>query len=181
MSPVPFAMCRTPAMLAFAGSLLLGLPAVNLAQGTPGLTIFSGVERKNELGYHLDFGGQRGGFDRYHLEIPARKLELAVGQFTITYPDHYDGKFDLDEIEVRVKTGRKYERWPVDEVEWDEENYVINIYPLEPVPAGYKVNLVFSNVKNPDFGGTYYFHCQILPPGDIPLLRYVGTWILSIG
>jgi hypothetical protein len=41
--------------------------------------------------------------------------------------------------------------------------------------------LVFSDVKNPPTGGMYYFNCEILSPGDVPLRRYVGTWILNIG
>jgi len=68
---------------------------------------------------------------------------------------------------------------PLQEVVWDKENRLVEIYPQEPVPAGSKVELVFSNVKNPSFGGTYYFNCH-LSPGDVPLRRYLGTWILSI-
>ncbi|MFM6244668.1 MAG: DUF2808 domain-containing protein, partial [Dolichospermum sp.] len=40
--------------------------------------------------------------------------------------------------------------------------------------------LVLSNVQNPSFGGVYYFNCRVLSPGDVPLLRYIGTWIISI-
>lgn len=181
MSSARFSMRQIVPALMLAGGLIVGLPTINLAQtGLPGFTIFSGVKRENELGYRLDFGGRRRGWDRYHLRIPAKKLDLAVAQFTITYPNHYEGKFDMDEVEIRVKSGKKYESWPVDEVEWDPENQVITIYPLEPVPAGNKVDLVFSNVKNPSSGGTFYFNCQVLSPGDVPLLRYIGTWIINI-
>jgi len=55
---------------------------------------------------------------------------------------------------------------PLQEVKWDKENHLIEIYPQEPVPANSRVELVFSNVKNPNFGGTYYFNC--LSP-DVPL------------
>ncbi|MHC5728221.1 MAG: DUF2808 domain-containing protein, partial [Nostoc sp.] len=80
------------------------------------------------------------------------------------------------EIEVRVR-GKAV---PLSEVKWDKEAKLINIYPQEPVPAGSPVELVLSNVQNPAFGGVYYFNCQVLSPGDVPLLRYMGTWILSI-
>jgi hypothetical protein len=101
---------------------------------------------------------------------------LAVSQFAISYPDYYKGKFDKDEIEVRIKD----KKVPLQEVVWDKENHLVEIYPQEPVPAGSRVELVFSNVKNPASGGTFYFNCQVLSPGDVPLLRYVGTWIVNI-
>jgi hypothetical protein len=163
--------------VAVASCLLAGLPAISWAQSNPGLTIFSGVRRENILRYYLDYGGRPNGWDRYRLRIPAKKMELGVAQFAISYPDYYDGKFDPDAIEVRVDG----ESLPLSEVNWDKENHLVQIYMEEPVPAGEKVELVFSNVKNPPFGGTYYFECRVLTPGDVPLPRYLGTWILSIG
>lgn len=169
-------MRRLFATLAVSGLLLTGFPIVSIAQSLPGLTIFSGVKRENELPFKLDFGGQANGWDRYRLRIPAKKLNLAVAQFSISYPDYYRGKFDKDKIEVRIK-GKKV---PLQEVIWDKENRKVEIYPQEPIPAGSRVELVFSNVKNPNSGGTFYFNCQIQTPGDVPLLRYLGTWIVSI-
>ncbi len=163
--------------VAVAGCLLMGVSARSWAQSNTGLTIFSGVERQNQLSYFLDFGGRADGWDRYRLRIPAKKMELGVAQFAISYPDYFDGKFDTDKIEVRVK-GKSV---PLTEVNWDKENHVIQIYLQEPIPAGSSVELVFSNVKNPPMGGTYYFNAQILTPGDVPLPRYLGTWILTIG
>lgn len=163
--------------VAVVGCLLFGSAASTWGQANEGLTIFSGVRRENQLGYHLDYDGRPGVWDRYRLRIPAKKMELGVAQFAVSYPDYYDGKFDTDEIEVRVK-GKAV---PLAEVNWDKENHVIQIDLEEPIQAGNKVELVFSNVKNPPFGGIYYFNCNILTPGDIPLPRYIGTWIVSIG
>ncbi|MGB7439530.1 MAG: DUF2808 domain-containing protein [Coleofasciculaceae cyanobacterium] len=172
---------RLVSSIAITGCFLTGVAASSLAQSNSGLTIFSGVRRENILGYHLDFGGRPGNWDRYRLRIPAKKMELGVAQFTVTYPDYYDGKFDTDRIEVRTKKGKKTENIPVSEVNWDKENQLIQIYLEEPIPARQKVELVFSNVKNPRFGGTFYFEARALTPGDVPLPRYLGTWIVSIG
>jgi DNA-directed RNA polymerase subunit L len=103
-------------------------------------------------------------------------MELGVAQFAISYPDYFDGKFNPNKIEVRVKN----KSVKLSEVKWDKENHIIQIYLEEPISAGNKVELVFNDVKNPAFGGIYYFNCQILTPGDIPLPRYLGTWELSI-
>ena len=157
--------------------LLTGFSASSWAQSNPGFTLWGGVARENQLNYYLDFGGRPDGWDRYRLRIPARRLELGVAQIAISYPDYFDGKFDPKRVEVRAK-GKKV---AISEVKWDKENHVIQIELEEPVQAGNNLEIVFSNVKNPPFGGMYYFNAQVLTPGDVPLPRYVGTWILSIG
>jgi hypothetical protein len=162
--------------LAVTSCLLTSFSATTWAQSLPGLTLFSGVKADNQLPYRLDFGGQTNSTDRYILRLPAQKMKLAVAQFAITYPDYYKGSFDTKSVEVLVK-GKKV---ALSEVKWDKAGGVIQIFPQEPVRAGQKVELVFSNVENPSFGGVYYFRCQVLSPGDVPLLRYIGTWIISI-
>ena len=171
---------RTPlrllSALAVTSCLLAGNPAITQAQGLPGFTLFSGVKGDNQLSYRLDFGGQPDGWDRYRLRISNKKLKIAVAHFVISYPEYYKGSFDDKNIEVRVKD----KKVPLSAVKWDKENHVIEIYPQEAVPAGSNVELVLSNVKNPNFGGVFYFNCSVQSPGDVPLSRYIGTWIISI-
>ncbi len=162
--------------LALSSSVITGLPYLVMAQSNPGLTIFSGVERENILNYHLDFGGKANGIDRYRLRIPSKKLTQGVDRFFISYPGYYSGKFDVDKIEVRINGNSL----PLRDVIWDEESRIIEIALEEPIVESRKVELVFSNVKNPRFGGTFYFQCQILTPGQVPLRLHLGTWIVSI-
>ena len=146
-------MRRLLSAVAVTGFLLTGVPAITVAQGLPGLTLFSGVKSENQLSYRLDFGGQTNDWDRYRLRIPAKKLKMAVEKFVISYPDYYDGEFDTDEIEIKV--GRKKGKTiAVSEVKWDKEGKVLEIYPKEPIPAGKSVELHLDNVRNPDFPGT---------------------------
>lgn len=174
-------MRRLFSAIAVTGFLLAGMPAaITSAQGLPGLTLFSGVKSEHQLSYRLDFGGQRNDSDRYRLRISGKKLKMATEKFVIAYPDYYDGEFDTDEVEIKVgrKRGKKV---AVSEVKWDKEGKVIEIYPKEPIPAGKSVELILSNVENPDFPGTFYFNCLIQSPGDkTALTRYVGTWIIGI-
>ncbi len=162
--------------LAISSCLLTGLPYFVSAQSNPGLTIFSGVDRQNILNYHLDFGGKANGWDRYRLRIKGKKLTEGVARFFISYPDYYNGKFDVDKIEVRMN-GKSL---PLREVIWDEESRIIEIDLLEPILESKQVELVFSNVRNPSNGGTFYFQCQVLTPGQVPLRLQIGTWIISI-
>lgn len=163
--------------LAIAGCLVVGLPIISLAQGLPGLTIFGGVKGEDNLNYRLDYGGRSGSWDRYRLRIPAKKMKLAVAQFAISYPDYYKGEFDPKKVEILFK-GKSV---ALQEVNWNKENHLLEIYPVDPVPAGGDVEIQLSNVRNPNFGGMFYFNCQIISPGDVPLLRYLGTWVISIG
>jgi hypothetical protein len=168
---------RLFSIFAIVACLTPGLAAVVQAQGTPGFTIFSGVDRDNQLGYKLDYDGRLGVRDRYHLRVPARKLEFAVSKLAISYPDTFEGRFDADAIRVEA-AGKEV---AIDEATWDEENRVIEIYPAEPIPADTRLEIVLSNVYNPTRVGTHYFNASVQSPGDLPLLRYVGTWIISIG
>jgi Protein of unknown function (DUF2808) len=163
--------------LAVVGCLLTGLSAVSLAQGLPGLTIFSGVDRENQLGYRLDFGGEISRPDRYRLRIPQRKMTLAASEFIVAYPETYNGEFNPKKVVVKVD-GEEIE---LESVNWDQENRVIEIYPKENVAADTRVEIILSDVQNPRRIGTHYFNALVRSPGDVPLNRYLGTWILSIG
>jgi hypothetical protein len=161
--------------LALATTIVTSIPQEINAQSNPGLTIFSGVDRENILNYHLDFGGNEDSWDRYRLRVPAKKINEGVAKFFISYPDYFDGKFDTNKIEVRAE-GKAL---PLREVVWDKESRIVEIDLEQPFVEGKKVEIVFSNVKNPS-SGTFYFHCQVLTPGQVPVRLHVGTWILSI-
>lgn len=166
---------RLFSILAISGCLLTGLPILAWAGGNAGLTLFGGVKREDILNYVLQFGGRPGQWDRYKLYVPAKKLTQGASKFFISYPDHFNGKFDTDSIEVRVRG----EAVPLKEVFWDKESRLLEIDLEQAIEASTKVDIVLSNVKNPDFG-TYYFVCDALVAGDIPVRLYLGTWIVSI-
>lgn len=161
-----------------AGVLAIAPPLQSWAQSNsnPGLTIFSGVKRENILDYHLDFGGQAGEWDRYRLRISPNKLPFSVTQFHVSYPDYYKGKFDTDKIEVRIDG----EPLPVSDISWNKEEHLVSISLEEPIDPEQEIALVFSNVKNPRFGGTFYFNAQVDVANDVAIRRYVGTWIIDI-
>ncbi|NJN48766.1 MAG: DUF2808 domain-containing protein [Alkalinema sp. RL_2_19] len=158
------------------GCLAFGAAALRppSAMAQNGLTIFSGVEKGQELSYSTDYGARPNQTDRYYLKVSKAKMELAVSKFVVTYPDYFDGKFNPDDVEITVN-GKSV---AIEEVNWDKDNYRLEIYPKEAVPAKTDVELVLSDVTNPD-GGMYYLNCLIQAPGDVPILRNLGTWIMS--
>jgi hypothetical protein len=160
--------------IACTGCLAVAVPAIVTAQGLPGITIFSGVESKNRLDYRLDYG-TRNMWDRYVLRVSGKKLQQAVYQFTISYPDYYKGKFDPEEIKVISKG----EEVALEKVDWNKENHLLQITLKEPLEPNKKAEIVLGNVKNPDVG-TYYFNCRVLASTGVPNAIYVGTWEISI-
>lgn len=168
-----FLLRRTALAGTIATLTVLSLPVITHSQG---LTIFSGVPAEKQLSSRVDFGGNPSAFDRYRLRIDKKKMKLAAAQFVIDYPDYFDGKLDPKNVELYVN-GKKV---ALQEVKWDEENFFIELFPQEPVPAGSSVEIMLSNVKNPRNNGMYYFNCRVLTPGDAPLLRDIGTWIIEI-
>lgn len=163
--------------LALSGLAVGGVHTIVNAQGTPGLVIF-GDRDVDILSYYLDFGGIADNRDRYRLRIPKKKLTNGATQFTISYPDYFDGKFDTDKIEVRVN-GEKDQSLALKNVVWDEENHFIQIDLAEPLLDPKKLEIVMSGTKNPDVG-TYYFYGQVSPAVNAPVPERVGAWIISI-
>lgn len=160
--------------IALTGSIAAAIPASTLAQGLPGITIFSGTEAKNRLDYRLDYGS-RNMWDRYVLRVSGKKLQQSVYQFNISYPNYFKGKFDPKEIKV-VSQGKEVE---LEKVEWNKEDYQIQITLKEPLEANKKAEIVLDNVRNPDVG-VYYFNCRVLTSTGVANAQYIGTWEISI-
>ncbi|MGF1590057.1 MAG: DUF2808 domain-containing protein [Pleurocapsa sp.] len=163
--------------VALATCAIGGVHSIAVAQGTPGLVIF-GNKDTDILNYHLDFGGIAKHRERIRFRIPKNKLDNGATQFVISYPDYFDGKFDTDKIEVRLN-GKKDQSLALKNVVWDQDNRFVQIDLAEPLREAKRVELVFSNVRNPKVG-TYYFYAQVVPAINAPIPERVGAWVLSI-
>jgi Protein of unknown function (DUF2808) len=170
-----------------AGLLLTGVPLISYAQTNPGLTFSwggNGPSGKQQLGYVLEYGTPGHPQDRYRLKMGRQKL--AVDGITITYPAYWDGEFNEKSITLQESPKNKFlgfgrvPKIAVTSVKVDKDNRFIEIIPEAPIPAGKSFEIVLSNVQNPRSGGMYYFNASITSPGDLPLKRYIGTWVLSI-
>ncbi|MDS3862327.1 DUF2808 domain-containing protein [Thermosynechococcaceae cyanobacterium BACA0444] len=179
-----------PLALAVGCLATVAVPVVVYAQSNPGFTFNwgDGPSGKQQLRYYLEYGTPGFMNDRYWLRLG--KQNVAINRINITYPDYFDGHFNAKSIELRTGGTSNNslfslrrdpgEVMPLAEATVDQDNRVIDIIPAEPIPAGKDVQVVISNVRNPQVGGMYYFNARIGSPGDIPLMRYIGTWILSI-
>ena len=143
------------------------------------ITLFSGVDEENRLRSVLQNDGLLNSTDRYKLYIPADKLANATARFVVSYPEEYGGRFDEDDIELRVRN----KAVPMRSVRWDEENLTVELVPEEPVAAQTrKVSIVFSHVRNPNSTGTHFFNAYVQAPTETELgPQYIGTWILQFG
>lgn len=148
------------------------LPQNSIAQSNSGFILFGNV-KDNALEYVLDYGRANQG-DRYYLDLPAQKFKVA--QVLVTYPESFNGEFDPDRMDLRINDRNV----PLESAKWDKENRRIEVIPKEPIPANKKLKLVLSNVRNPNFGGLYQFDARVLGSDDLPMLRYVGSWVIGI-
>ncbi|APB34196.1 hypothetical protein GlitD10_1870 [Gloeomargarita lithophora Alchichica-D10] len=156
---------------------VVGGAGVAVGQGS-GWTLWGGP--KKELRYSAD-SGQIGQWDRYYLNVP--RQSIAVAEYYITYPQHYRGELDPKQVEVvRSRSqGKDQQKFRLGEAVLDQENRLLRIALIDPVPADTPVDIVLSNVRNPRNSGMFFFNLQVLSPGDIPLPRQVGTWVITMG
>lgn len=160
----------------WAGLVVVSSAGVALAQGS-GWTLWGGP--KKELRYRAD-SGRIGDWDRYYLNVP--RQSIAVAEYYISYPESYRGELDPKSIEVvRSRTqGRDQQKFRIGEAVLDRENRVLRIAMIDPIPADTPVDIILSNVRNPRQVGMFFFNLQVLSPGDIPLPRQVGTWVITL-
>ncbi len=169
-----------------AGALISPIAS---AEGLPGITFRwnNNGQKFTELRYAIDHSAVPNGLARYRLRLGPGDMKLAAAQFSINYLDAFDGDIDAKNIELRtckkagsILSNAKCTKVPVDEITYDPAVRRISIYPTQPVPAGSNVEIVLSNVRNPTGPGMYQMNALIESPGDNPMLRYVGSWLLTI-
>jgi Protein of unknown function (DUF2808) len=187
MSFPRFSVRRWGSSLFVVGFLLTGAPVVTWAQQNQGLTFTwggDGPTGKQQLGYVLQYGTPGHPSDRYRLKIKAQKV--AIDGINISYPDYFDGQINEKAITLqeapksKILGFGKVVKIPIASAKVDKDSRIIDIVPEAAIPAGKAFEVVLSDVQNPRSGGMYYFNCRISSPGDLPIKKYLGTWVLSI-
>ncbi|MEN9214758.1 MAG: DUF2808 domain-containing protein [Gloeomargarita sp. DG02_4_bins_56] len=160
----------------FAVASVMSSTGVAGAQGS-GWTLWGGP--KKELRYRAD-SGRIGDWDRYYLQVPRQRI--AVAEYYISYPESYRGELDPRSIEVvrSQRRGREEQKFRIGEAVLDKESRQLRISMIDPIPADTPVDIILSNVRNPRNSGMFFFNLQVLSPGDIPLPRQVGTWVIML-
>jgi hypothetical protein len=182
-----------PVLATLAAAFAMGVGAIEpvLSQSTNGLSFrWDNTKGFKELPYFLDRGivNQQ---DRYMLMIRAKDLDTAAMQVTVTYPDHFtqmgarfqDTSVHLaycDRIGSVLSRSRCNKRIPMADVVVDRENGRIDFFPETPIPAGSNVAVIIDQVFNPRNQGMFQFNVSTISPGDLPLAKYVGSWVVSI-
>lgn len=148
-------------------------PEPSSAQTNSGIILFGKI-RDNALEYRLDAGRANYNGDRYYLDLKPQKFQ--VSEVLVTYPDYYTGEFDPNSIDLRVNN----RNLPLESAKWDKESRVISVIPKEPIPPNKPIQLVLSNVRNPTFGGLFQFDARVKGIDDLPMLRYIGSWMIGL-
>jgi hypothetical protein len=151
-------------------------PSAAHAGCNAGFIIFGGI-KDNALDYVLD-SCTSGRTDRYYLEIKPQKFK--VSEVIITYPEHFNGSFDTDDMKLRVTAdalgGKDLE---IASATWDKETRRITIVPKEAIPSKTPLRVVLSNVRNPEYSGFYQLDGRVMR-ADVPVPVYIGSWMITI-
>ena len=152
-------------------------PSIVRAQSNAGLTLQWSNNKDNILDYCLD-NGSSGQSDRYYLEIQPQKFKFS--EIIINYPEHFNGKFDPEEIKLRV-TGecRGGKELAIESATWDKDTRRVTIIPKEAIPSKTALRVVLSNVRNPDYSGFYRMDGSVLR-SDVPVPVFIGTWMITL-
>ncbi|MEO0456222.1 MAG: DUF2808 domain-containing protein [Cyanobacteria bacterium P01_A01_bin.114] len=155
------------------------------AQTGEGLTIWGGVDAERRLPYRLFNNEPRSTRAHYFLRVPSNRVDRALTDLRIIYPDafnEYNGRFSLDEDDIKVHLGRsdRGEEVGIDEVVWTPEANQLDIYLLEQIPEDTYFTVVLRHVRNPDRALQQPFGLYAPSPGA-PLNTIVGIWNLSLG
>jgi Protein of unknown function (DUF2808) len=165
------------ALLAISSYTLIELISqINLrpaqSQTNAGIILFGSI-RDKALDYTLDYG-RANLIDRYYLTLKPQKYQ--INEIIITVPETFKGEFDSQQI--RVKFNGK-EEIP-ESARWSEKDRTVEVVLKEPIPVDREAVLILSNVRNPYFGGLFQFDARVRSITDIPILRYIGSWVIGI-
>jgi len=183
---------RTLATLALTGLATGLLPLAQtqpvVAQSLPGLTLrWNGNEGGfKELKYVLN-SGRTNALDTWMLLLPGKELDVAAMQVSVTYPSYFNGRFDNSAVKLKLCSAggvmartRCDKDVPTSSIEVDRDNGRIDFFPTKPIPAGTTIGVVFDSMINPSNPGMLQFNASIISPGDLPLSKYVGSWLITI-
>ncbi len=173
--------------IVLCSSFLVGIvPAISTANTNPGFSFIWGgrdSQPNKQLSYVLSDGTPGNLNTRWRMKLPSQ--EVAMSAIRISFPDYFNGTFNQNKIELRespksrllsLKEGKPI---AVASVTADNETGLIEIIPESPIPAGKKAEVLLKGVRNPRSGGVYFVNCSILSPGDVPVPKNIGTWVMS--
>ncbi|MBK16550.1 MAG: hypothetical protein CMK49_00825 [Prochlorococcus sp. SP3034] len=127
---------------------------------------------RNTLYFFLRPSDRKNGLLKIDMKIPKR-FENSLKTEKITLCKVHIGGFDS-----RTKC---LENIPAElELNKDENNASLSIYPLTPIPSNKDSYAIVFKLFNPRRSGLYQFHSYGQSAGKIPVSSYIGSWTIVI-
>ena len=117
-----------------------------------------------------------------------RKSDRKTGllKLNLKVPDRFTSQIKEEKISLcKVQVGgfsnktKCLKNIPV-EIEIDNKNNSVDIYPTSPLPADDGNYAIVLKVTNPNRGGLYQFHSFGQSSGNIPVSFYLGSWTIDL-
>ena len=120
------------------------------------------------------------------LFLRASDRKTGLVKINLKVPDNFASKIKKEKISVcEVRIGGYTKRTEClknipAEIEFDNQNKSVNIFPFRPVPSSKDNYAIVLKVTNPNRGGLYQFHSFGQSSGNIPVSFYLGSWTLKM-
>jgi hypothetical protein len=156
------------------------------AQGTPGLVEFRwDNSRDYRRLYFFMTETQRLKRSEYYLILKPKDRNTAILKLSVGIPKSFDVDIDPKNVQLcYMKEGGMLARTRCEKVipavvEVSKDSTAVEIFPETPVPVGKTIG-VYMNLFNPFNVGMYQFNALAQAPGDVPILGYLGSWLIQI-
>ena len=121
----------------------------------------------------------------YYLMLRPKDREADILELNITIPDHFNASIKPENLSLcRMQLGGYFSRSRCKDTipatfKVSEAGMDIELLPRQPISAKGTYAVVMK-IFNPDYGGMFQFNALARLTGELPLLVYVGSWIIDI-
>ena len=135
---------------------------------------------------YLQSSSDRNDRATYFLFLRGRDRKTEMLKISIKVPEYFDSEIKTKKlIFCKVKVGGYTSRTKcVKEIpsliQVNKTQTSIDIFPETVIPKDRNSYALKMKIINPRRSGMFQFHAYAIPPGDVPISSYVGSWNMEV-
>ena len=172
--------------LLFLSSCLLPIPFFNINEGKAALEFqWDGNPNFKKLQW-FQRDNKRRARNKIFFFIKSFTRNADLLKITVKIPDHFTSTLKKEKIslcQVKIggfETNTKCIKNIQADIELNEDNTSLDIFPYSPIPSDKKDYAVVFKVFNPRKSGLFQFHSYGQYAGKDLVSRYLGSWTIVI-
>lgn len=136
--------------------------------------------------YYFQSSKERRDRSTYYLVMRPKDRKTAILKLKISFPKHFSStlkakKFSLCKIELGgmlTKTRCKEKIPAIFEIAKDKS--YVEVFPNKIIPSDKNSYSVVMKIFNPEESGMFQLNAVAQTPGDLPISKYLGSWMIDI-